>query len=137
MRSSIGAKILAVLVLIAIAWAVFDVRQESARVRQLGSLPDCRLAAEYLAWRLAFEDSHPAELTGSDAEEFIDESEVYERAVQLAQVRSQSVLLQELESLTTVDSARWIREGGDTDPFVEVMLSKCPDEVEGLIGAKR
>jgi|TARA_B100002003_G_scaffold197217_1_gene187626 hypothetical protein len=138
-RSTVWGKILIGVVFVAIAWAVLQDRRESARIEQLASLPPCRLAAEYVEWRLAFEESNPAqELTGSAAETFVDESEVFEQAVRSAQRVSQSRLLQELEDLTAIDSTRWIREEGDIDSFVEVMLTKCPDEVEGLMsGTKR
>jgi hypothetical protein len=133
-KLTIWKKILIGLVVAAIAWVTFQNRREAARVQQLGSLPPCSLAAEYMGWRLAFEDEHPeAEVTGSAAEHFIKESEVFERAVRVARSGSQSRLLEELEALTTVDSAGWVRGGGDIDSFVEIMLSECPDEVQELI----
>ena len=133
-RLTIWRKILIGLVAAAIAWAAFQEYRERARIEQLGSLPPCQLAAEYMKWRMAFEESHPeGERTGSAAEDFVDESEVFEQAVRRAQGVSQSRLLEELESLTTVDSARWVREGRDTDPFVEVLIAECPDEVEELL----
>lgn len=139
LRSTVRGKILIGLILVAVAWAALEYRRESARIQQLASLPPCRLAAEYVKWRLAFEERHPAEeLTGSAAETFANESEVFEQAVRRAQRVSQSRLLQELEDLTAIDSARWVREEGDIDAFVEIMLSECPDEVEGLMfGTKR
>lgn len=134
LRSTVRGKILIGLILVAVAWAALEYRRESARIQQLASLPPCRLAAEYVKWRLAFEERHPAEeLTGSAAETFANESEVFEQAVRRAQRVSQSRLLQELEDLTAIDSARWVREEGDIDAFVEIMLSECPDEVEGLM----
>ncbi len=138
-RLTIWRKILIGLVVVALAWVAFQEYRVWARIERLGSMPPCQLAAEYMKWRLAFEESHPeAELTGSAADDFVDESEVFEQAVRRAQRVSQSRLLEELESLTTVDSTRWVREGRTTDPFVEVMIAECPDEVEGLLsGARR
>lgn len=134
LRSTVWGKILIGLILVAVAWVGLRYRQGSARIQQLASLPPCRLAAEYVQWRLAFEERHPAEeLTGSAAESFADESEVFEQAVRRAQRVAPSSLLQELEDLTVVDSARWVREEGDIDSFVGMMLAKCPDEVEGLM----
>ena len=138
-RLTIWRKILIGLVVVAVAWIAFQEYREWARIERLGSMPPCQLAAEYMKWRMAFEESHPeAERTASAAEDFVDESEVFEQAVRRAQRVSQSRLLEELESLTTVDSTRWVREGRDTGPFVEVMIAQCPDEVEGLLsGSER
>ncbi len=138
-KLTIWGKVLIGLVVVGVAWAVLQNRRESARIQQLASLPPCGLAAEYVKWRLVFEERHPAgELTGSAAEDFVGESEVFERAVRRAQRASQSRLLEELEALTTIDSTRWVRGGGDIDSFVQVMISECPDDVQGLIsGAER
>ena len=132
---TIWKKVLIVVVLAGAAWLVFQNRRESARIEELASLPPCRLAAEYMEWRLAFEEARPAtETPGSAPQDFIDRSEVFEEAARRAQRDSQSRLLEELESLTTVDSAGWVRGGGDIDDFVEIMISECPDEVRELIG---
>ena len=99
----------------------------------LGSLPPCTLAAQYVEWRLAYEDAHPAEESAEPDEEFVRENEVFEQAIRQAREQDDSRLLEELENLTAVDSARWIRERADLAPFVEIMLAECPDEVEELM----
>ena len=139
MRLTIWGKVLIGVVLLGIAWAVLQDRREPARIQQLASLPPCRLAAEYLKWRLDFDDLHPEdEITGPVAENFVNESEVFEQAARSARRVSQDRLLQKLEALTAIDSRRSVYEKADTAPFIEVMISKCPNEVEGLIsGSKR
>ncbi len=119
-------------ILVAAAWFTYQNRREAARVDALASLPPCRLAAEYMKWRMAFEEAQPsAESTGDDR--FVDQSELFEKAVRQAPRDAQPVLLDELESLTTMDSAVWVRGGGDINAFVDVMLAECPDEVRELL----
>jgi len=84
-------------ILVAAAWFTYQNRREAARVDALASLPPCRLAAEYMKWRMAFEEAQPsAESTGDDR--FVDQSELFEKAVRQAPRDAQPVLLDELES---------------------------------------
>lgn len=133
-RWPVAKIVLGVAVLAAIAWAVFENRRESARIDELASLPPCRLAAEYMQWRLDFEEAQPAAEAESVPESFISRSEVFEEAARRARRDSPSPLLEALEAVTTIDSARWVRREGDIDAFVEVMLAECPDEVRELLG---
>lgn len=137
-RWPVAKIVLGVAVLVAIAWAVVENRRESARIDELASLPPCRLAAEYMRWRLDFEEAQPA--TGGEEsapESFIARSEMFEDAARRAQRDSPSPLLEALEAVTMIDSARWVRRQGDIDAFVEVMLAECPDEVRELLGGER
>ncbi len=138
-RLGIGAKILIGGIVVGVGWLALQEIRESARVDRLAALPPCRLAAEYVEWRLAFEDQYPtAGTSGSAAEEFVRENEVFEQAVRQAREESESQVLEALEDLTAVDSERWIRERGDLAPFVEVMLAECRAEVEHLFrGSER
>jgi len=134
-RRPVAKIVLGVAVLAAIAWVVFENRRESARIDELASLPPCRLAAEYMRWRLDFEEAHAAAAdVESVPESFIARSEMFEEAARRAQRDSPSPLLEALESVTMIDSARWVRREGDIDAFVEVMLAECPDEVRELLG---
>ncbi len=55
-----------------------------------------------------------------------------------AREKLESPVLEALEDLTAVDSERWIRERGDLDRFVAVILAECGAEVEGLVrGSER
>jgi len=133
-RLGIGAKILIIAIVVAIAWLALLEFRKSARIDELAALPPCRLAVDYAEWRLAFEDQHPTfEASGSAAEEFARENEVFEQAVRQAREDSPSRVLEALEDLTAVDSESWIREPGDMDSFVEVMLAECREEVEELM----
>jgi hypothetical protein len=134
MKLPLWAKILLGLVIVAIGWGVLYTREEAVHIRELADLPACRLAADYMEWRLTFEDEHPEEeLTEAEASAFAGESEVYEQAVRRALDDSPSQLLEELATLTAVDSTRWVREEGNFEPFVQIMLLECPAEVEELV----
>ena len=134
-KLTIGPKILIGIIVVGIVWAAAHELRERRRVDRLASLPPCRLAAEYVSWRLAFEEQQPlAGRTESAAEEFIHESEIFEQAIRRARDESESRVLAELESVTAIDSARWIHEPSNMDPFVQVMLAECPDEVEEILG---
>jgi hypothetical protein len=133
-RAGIGPKLLIAVIVVGVAWLVLQERREQARIDRLAALSPCRLAAQYVEWRLAFEERYPgAEIPESGAGEFLRENEVFEQAVRKAREQSASRVLAALERLTAIDSASWIRERGDLAPFVEVMLAECPDEVEGLV----
>ena len=138
-RLGIGAKILIGGIVVVVAWLAVQKSREWIRIDRLAALPPCRLAAEYVEWRLAFEDQYPAaETSGSAAEEFALENEVFEQAVRQAREESESRVLEALENVTAVDSERWIRERGDLAPFVAVILAECRAEVEGLVrGSER
>ncbi len=132
-RLGIGAKILIGGIVVGAAWLALQEIRESARIGRLAALPPCLLAAEYAEWRLAFEDQFPtAETSGSAAEEFVRQNEVFEQALRQAREKLESPVLEALEDLTAVDSERWIRERGHLAPFVEVMLAECRAEVEHL-----
>ncbi len=134
-KLGIGAKILIGGIVVSFAWLVLLEGRKSARIDRLAALPPCRLAADYIEWRLAFEDQFPtAESSGSAAEEFVLENEVFEQAVRQAREESESRVLEALEDITAVDSERWIRERGDLAPFVELMLTDCREEVQHLLG---
>ena len=133
-RLGIGAKIVIGGIVVGVAWLTLQEIRESARINRLAELPPCRLAAEYVEWRLAFEDQYPsAETSGSVPEEFVRENEVFEQAVRQAREESESRVLEALEDITALDSEPWIRERGDMAPFVEVMLAECREEVEDLL----
>ncbi|MGD8329583.1 MAG: hypothetical protein PVJ49_09100 [Acidobacteriota bacterium] len=133
-RLGIGAKVLIGTIVIAAGWLLFSEWRKTARVDELAALPPCELAARYAAWRLAFEDQHAGvEPTGSAAEEFEQQNELFESAARRARESNDSRVLEELENITAVDSEPWIRQRGDLSPFVQVMLADCPDEVEALM----
>jgi hypothetical protein len=137
-RLGIGAKLLIGAIVVAAGWLLFNEWRKTARIDELASLPPCRLAAQYAAWRLAFEDEHPGgEPAGASSEEFEQQNELYESAARRARESDDSRVLEELENITAVDSEPWIRQRGDLSPFVQVMLADCPDEVEALMQETR
>lgn len=133
-KGGIRTKILIGVVVVGAAWLALQMYRQTARIDELAALPSCKLAAEYASWRLAFEGERgDAEPTGAAAEEFVQQNELFERAVRRALEDRDSVVLESLEDLTAVDSARWIREPGNIDAFVRVMLAECPEEIEALM----
>lgn len=134
-RLGIGAKIFIAVILVVVVVLLVQEGRQSARINELAELPPCALAAEYARWRLAFEEQHPAaERTGDTDPEFVEQNELFEQAVRQAREDSDSPVLEVLEDLTAIDSASWIREPGNIDAFVQVMLTECPEEVEKLMG---
>ena len=132
-KLGIGAKILIGGIVVVVAWLALQEIRKAARINRLAALPPCRLATDYIEWRLAFEDQNPtAETSASAVEEFVRENEVFEQAGRRAREKLESRVLEALEDLTAVDSERWIRERGDLTPFVEIMLAECRADVEHL-----
>jgi len=132
-RLGIGAKLLIAAIVVFVVWLAIAWFRETGRIRELADLPPCTLAAEYVEWRLAYEEEHPADATSEPSDEFVSENEIFEQAIRRAREASDSHLLEELEDLTAIDSARWIRERADLGPFVQVMLAECPEEIEVLM----
>ena len=133
-RWGIGAKILAAGVVAVAVWLGTQELREASRINELAALPACELAAEYAAWRLAFEDQHPAEEpSGEAAAEFERENETFEQAGRQARETADSPVLEALENITALDPEPWIRERGDLTPFVDIVLTECRDEMEALI----